>query len=516
MSIQRRIGPAVALAVLAASLTVVPAAAASTIVVAADGQAAVGDCAATTPAPTSIQVAVNGAAPGSTIVVCPGSYKELVTVGAGKDGLTIAAARSFAAKLRVPAGVSAEALLTIDGSDGVTVRGLSLLGGDGKSCGTVEAGILLRDTQDSVVRGNWLAPTAENTLADCSFAYGIAIDGGGDPKVAGAVPASAFIGWNLVRDPRFGGILVAGDETSATIQRNSIRYWHTAMAPTRVVRRAPAGLNGVFGTVGIGVESGADAVIKDNAVSSGPDASVGGGVQPVSTPVLFEGIAAKGAGTVRIVENLVQRTLRGIAVSDNAITRVTDNRVRTTRTGILAADVDARILRNTVRDSDLGISTSAEGQTFRENALVDNGRADCLDESTGSGTLGTANTWSGNSGTVSYPVGICGAGAPDITVTFIATQGVAPSGGAPVRLPTQVVGTFPGSPVSLASNGFGGYEATVDLPLGGSYTYGYHDGFGPVEPCLPIRLLSVVNEGGLRMSVEDVLELSVSVSTAAC
>ncbi len=105
------------------------------------------------------------------------------------------------------------------------------------------------------------------------------------------------------------------------------------------------------------------------------------------------------------------------------------------------------------------------------------------------GTL-AADTWSGNTGSVSYPVGICGSGAPDIMVTFTATQPLSPAGGSPARFPTMVVGTFPGSPLSLASNGFGGYEGTVALPLGGSYTYAYHDGFGPVEPCQPSWLMS--------------------------
>lgn len=514
MSIGRRLGPVLLIAALGVGVAgVAPVAAASTVVVAADGQASLTDCDALTSVPTSIQAAVDAAAPGTTIRVCPGSYKELVTVGSGKDGVSIVAVRSFSAKLRVPNGVTADGLLTIDGADAVTVRGLTLLGGSSKSCGTVEAGILLRDTQDSVIRGNRLAPTAENTLTVCSFGYGIAIDDGTDPKVAGSAPASALIGWNLVRDPRFGGILVAGAETSATVQRNSIRYWHTAMSPTRVVRHAPSGLNGVFGTVGIGVESGANAVITDNAVSSGPDADVSGGVRPVSTPVLLDGIAAKGAGTVRITGNLVRRVLRGIDVTDNALTRVTDNRVRTTRTGIVSSDADARFLRNTVRDSDLGINPRVGGQVFRDNVLTDNGRADCLDETTGGGTLGTGNTWSGNSGSVSYPVGICGSGAPDITVTFIgtpmSTPDLTPAGGGPLRTPTQVAGSFPGSPVPLSSNGIGGYEGTIVLPLDGTlYSYVYRDALGPVEVYRPARVLLVVNEGGLRMTVEDVLELA--------
>lgn len=519
MSIQRRIGPAVALAVLAASLTVAaPAAAASTIVVAADGQAAVNDCAATTAAPTSIQAAVDAAAPGTTILVCPGSYTGLVSVGAGKDGIRIVATQPFAAKVRVPASSSADGLVTIDGADDVTIRGLSLLGGKSASCGSVKAGIVVRDAMDAVIRGNRIAPTASATRGPCSFAWGITV---GVPPITPAadvlLPASALVAWNLVRDPRVGGIRVGGPDTSATVNRNSIRYWHEAAAPSRVGRRALHPAAGI-GAAGIAILEGADAVIEGNAVSSGPDADPFAEVlTPVATtPVLPLGIAVGGSGTVRVARNVIARVDLGMSLQDNASLRVVENELDTVRLGINADDDGARYLRNTIDDTRYGIIARGGGQTFRDNALGGARTVDCLDETTGGGTLGTADTWSGNTGSVSYPIGICGSGAPDIMVTFTAAQPPTPAGGSPARFPTMVVGTFPGSPVSLVSNGFGGYEGTVALPLGGSYTYRYHDGLGPVEPCQPLRPLSVVNEGGLRMSVDDTLELLASVSSAAC
>jgi pectin methylesterase-like acyl-CoA thioesterase len=38
---------------------------------------------------TSIQAAVTAATPGTTIVVCPGTYTEQVTIPAGKNDLTL-------------------------------------------------------------------------------------------------------------------------------------------------------------------------------------------------------------------------------------------------------------------------------------------------------------------------------------------------------------------------------------------------------------------------------------------
>jgi hypothetical protein len=334
-------------------------------------------------------------------------------------------------------------------------------------------------------------------------------------------PTSAFVGWNLVRDPLLGGIWVTGEDTSVTVRANSIRYWHLGSAPTRAARRASLRPAAIDGPVGITVREGADAVIERNAVSSGPDADPNaGGVTPVglssSTIVLPIGISATSAGTVRILDNRVLRVGVALSVAENASARITDNQVRDARVGIVADDAGARYLRNTVERARVGITALGDGQTLRDNTLLTSSLIDCIDETTGGGTLGTANTWSGNTGTVSYPIGICGSGAPDITVTFTASLGVGPAGGAPLRTPTSIVGTFPGSPVSLSFNGLGGYEATVDLPLGGSYSYDYRDQFGPVEECRPPRVLLVVNEGGLRMSVEDTLELEGGISSAVC
>jgi hypothetical protein len=54
-----------------------------------------------------------------------------------------------------------------------------------------------------------------------------------------------------------------------------------------------------------------------------------------------------------------------------------------------------------------GISVSGGGSSFASNNLRGNGGLDCEDSSIGAGTAGTANTWTGNYGLESSPVGIC-------------------------------------------------------------------------------------------------------------
>ncbi len=54
-----------------------------------------------------------------------------------------------------------------------------------------------------------------------------------------------------------------------------------------------------------------------------------------------------------------------------------------------------------------GLKVTAGGYTFVSNNAKGNGGVDCQDSTGGSGTAGTANTWTGNYGLESSPVGIC-------------------------------------------------------------------------------------------------------------
>lgn len=59
----------------------------TTWVVDADGAGSAADCNSSGPAITTVQAAINAAAPGDTVFVCPGIYAEQVVIG--KDNLTL-------------------------------------------------------------------------------------------------------------------------------------------------------------------------------------------------------------------------------------------------------------------------------------------------------------------------------------------------------------------------------------------------------------------------------------------
>ena len=72
------------------------------------------------------------------------------------------------------------------------------------------------------------------------------------------------------------------------------------------------------------------------------------------------------------------------------------------------AAVSAR--NNTLRDNGVdGIyfGPVTNGNQIRSNTALGNANLDCEDESTGSGTSGTANTWVNNNGVTDNPNGIC-------------------------------------------------------------------------------------------------------------
>jgi hypothetical protein len=107
----------------------------STLVVDDDGQGTATDCSVGTSAFSSIQAAVNGAAPGDAIFICPGTYDEQVTVttsdltiiGSGAS-LTILRPSAVTATTDLNEGVPMRPILLVDHATGVTVSDLKIDG----------------------------------------------------------------------------------------------------------------------------------------------------------------------------------------------------------------------------------------------------------------------------------------------------------------------------------------------------------------------------------------------------
>ena len=337
-----------------------------------------------------------------------------------------------------------------------------------------EIGILFVAARDISIRGNRVVGTGDTLsecgLAAgimAGYPFGVASAASAAPAgLPSDLTTTGLIAYNTVRDHAFLGIAAlstvgntagsSGWATKVDIRNNSIRYYHLdqpsdactvppiAASQRRSLRSALKGtLPAGPGTTcfGIGIYQGAampdapapgvSGLISRNRVSSGPDAV------PSIVPIAGEqaetagqliGILvvdqkhADGASTVR--ENILRRNTFAIMASDAAGIRVVDNQVNQALFGISIFDTEdgALVRDNRVLSSMIGIWASnepvdsspqpyyvTEDVLFRGNDTNGNGTS-CEDETSGSGTEGTANTWVDNDAETnsSDPDGICG------------------------------------------------------------------------------------------------------------
>ena len=201
----------------------------ATLVVDDDGQGTATNCNAGAPAFSNIQAAVNAAAPGDTIFICPGIYDEQVVVTT--SNLTIRGSGTGSTVLR-PTVVAQNTvrpgttfpvapILLIDGAAGVTVANLTMDGSIADSgahvfltCGGFPfyVGIYYRISSGSI---DSVHVTNIMSATDCTF--GILAQSG-----VGGV-ANVVITNNLVDHYGVGGINCIGQNTACTVTQNTIR-----------------------------------------------------------------------------------------------------------------------------------------------------------------------------------------------------------------------------------------------------------------------------------------------------
>lgn len=294
---------------------------------------------------------------------------------------------------------------------------------------------------------------------------------------ANTVQDYALAGIAAVSTALQDGKLLALGRTDALIQSNSVRYMHTtedaaecddwtvasaaadagagrlARLAQRMSRQTgPAGSGiGVCPAVGIyvgaGTEdtpiSGAAGLVKSNQVFSSYQSITPAGPSPANAPLPLAGIVVydqlHSPGGVTLYGNRVSGHAVNIGAADARGLSVKGNYAQNGYVGILIGDTDtASVLSNKAQYNIFGIIASNDGLgsipgpgavpagaspspsfttknvTFRSNYANYNYSLSCIDETTGSKTLGTANTWSGNRAepVSSQPLGICGGATP--------------------------------------------------------------------------------------------------------
>lgn len=399
-----RLAVGFAAAALVAGVVAAPAAqgASTTIrIVDDDGHASVAaGCGGSKAAPATIQAAIDASDADDLVRVCPGTYRELLTIGAGRDGLVVKAVTPGTVVVRPPAVTSAIAaagapaggdpgLVRIDSADRVALRGMALVAPTGGGCRLLPELILVSGgARQVLLRNLQLRPGGSVTLDGvCGYGSGVRITSGSAATLDGVT----------VRDFQGAAVWAAGSGARVTVKASTLAFEHATAAP-----------RGSCLGAGLQLDAGADGILRDTVITGLDSAALGTG-----TPVLCNGVQAVDATTtVAIHGGSIRATFNGMFLSQVTGLLVEDVVIRKVRNdGMqLYAVLGGQVRRVSVRgsaDNGIKLDGDAAGVSIHDNDFRQNGGTDCLDESSGAGTAGTANTWLRDLGGQSDPAGIC-------------------------------------------------------------------------------------------------------------
>lgn len=394
-----------------------PARAQTTVVVDDDGHATPTNCAASAVTHDTIQEGVDAAVDGDTVKVCPGTYTENVNVS---ETLNIRGAKAGVdAKSRTVNPANESVVHALDPNlpifllqaDGIVLNGFLVEGN------TNNAGIQTSPTfsgyqlLNNVVRDNVFGiylhsggPTntlVRRNLLDDNNRPGSA-SGNGIYSDQGALNISIIA--NRTEDQTNAGILfaTAGTQQEGLVIQNNrslndntfLALFDTQNAHVVANRSNDTIDTDDFGsTIFVGGDS--DAIVIQRNVLTNPGFA---GIAVRDTLQVFSG-----AANVSILGNTVTGAEgSGIDVTADDFAAATVRNNTLTNNGVGGFD-------GTGGDHGDGIrfGPDTNGNQIRFNTATGNAEFDCHDESVGSGTSGTANTWAGNNGNTDQPNGIC-------------------------------------------------------------------------------------------------------------
>ena len=388
-----------------------------------------GDCPPTTY--TTIQAAVNASGPNDTIKVCPGTYTEQVRImGHNHDGLKLESLTALAATIQWPVVESLPlALVTFNNADHVTVRGFTISGPftfPGCSPDRHE-GLLIDNAFDERILHNHITLIRNGLTALWGCQEGDAVSVG--RRTLTATPGSAIVWLNLIDKYQKNGVQAVTSGTFADIRHNTI------------TASPEAAHNAIIASNGVVVFRAAAAVVEQNAISGHKYT-----VMPLSTGVILDEAPA---GSSEVDHNLIfdndfgieTDTQTGLEISHNDVFKsvsdaitlcgdvtqgcgpaeqivvrkndVTDNG----GSGILLLGATSNLLKSNhvARNGTVGPDTTdgiRVDMTSKSNQILGNHMNkdvthDCHDNSAGTGTAGTANTWTNDLGNTQNRSGLC-------------------------------------------------------------------------------------------------------------
>ncbi len=375
-----------------------------------DGATVVGAANPTTcpnPSFSTIQAAVTAASAGDTIFVCPGSYPENVSIT--KDVTLLGPQFQTPADATNRTDTTAEATIAPTSGNAITYSGAG-------TTGTV-SGLTIAGSGEgifAITNGSGYTWT-NNVITGESTGIHFA-------AASTTITGNRFSG-DDVPDNGTGGIFLSnGASNDLTITNNAFAGNATDINTTG---------SGVAGDLSDGLvvsDNTSDgsgnfialflsdaAKISNNTVTDSTESAffVGGG----NTGVTITGNTISGGAATGI--NVVSQFFVG---SPNQVSMIASNTITGRTDGIriqpnTEQSASSTIADNVVRNSsNNGIwLQSGTGITVSGNRSLDSGSNDCVDQTSGAGTAGTANTWTGDIGRTSDPAGLCTAVKPTIT-----------------------------------------------------------------------------------------------------
>jgi parallel beta-helix repeat protein len=314
-------------------------------------------------------------------------------------------------------------VVEIKGGGTVTASDFTVAGPGPGPCNSISSGIAiiggaLLDVDDVTVKD-----IRDEPLSGCGSVYGIRVGTQfGGPADVGHLIATHC----AVTGYQNGGIRVTGSGSTGQISQNKIQG-----TPNNV--SFPNGIEILFGSVGIVNRNTVSGNQCGTATFCGPDwfsqfqsfgiiLSGAGPGSTVSNNVVNGndgGIAADSGGDIDH-NNFSDNLDFGLVLPPGYVSNAHDNTANgmsascpsgtTSCDGILVLASGATVGNNTARNNGhngIEAASGAVGNTLKDNTMTGNGSFDAKDNTSGSGTAGTGNTWFKDHCNTSSPSGLC-------------------------------------------------------------------------------------------------------------